>query len=152
MSTHAFSRKQFVRRPVESVFPFFARPENLALITPPSLGFTILTPSPIVMRAGLVIDYSIRLAGIPIAWQSIITEYNPPYQFVDEQQRGPYAFWRHTHTFTPQGDGTLLEDTVHYALPFGPLGDFVHLCAVRHKLKQIFDFRAAYIERQFTQS
>ena len=142
-------REQFVARPLEDVFEFFKRPENLATITPAWLDFVVLTPSPVVMAEGTRIDYSLRPLGFRVRWQSLITAYDPPRCFVDEQTRGPYAVWRHSHTFTVKDGGVLVGDDVNYALPFGALGWFVDMICVRWMLKRIFDFRAKIIRIQF---
>jgi len=138
-----------VNLPIREVFAFFERPENLARITPPQLGFEILTPSPVEMRAGTQIDYKIRVAGIPLRWTTLITHYNPPHEFVDEQLKGPYSFWRHTHTFREIDAGTLLIDDIEYSLPLGVLGQLVHALKVRQDLEKIFSYRSRVIANQF---
>ena len=125
---------------VEDVFPFFASAENLARITPPELGFIIRTPLPVDMRAGTSIDYTIKLWGLPLAWRTEITRWNPPYEFEDAQRRGPYAKWVHRHTFTRAGVETLMEDEVRYRLPFGVVGRLAHFI-VRRQLRRIFTYR-----------
>jgi hypothetical protein len=148
----SLQREQWVSRPPERLFPFFARPENLALVTPRSLDFRLLTPQPVSMAAGRVIDYTIRLLGIPLRWRTIITCYEPPWRFVDEQLSGPYSFWHHTHRFREQDGGTLLTDEVRYALPSllaGPAGGLVHALYVRPRLERIFDHRARVFARLF---
>jgi ligand-binding SRPBCC domain-containing protein len=127
------------------VFAFFESAENLAHITPPSLGFRILTPAPITMKVGTVIDYTIRWLGIPVRWRTLITTYQPPDLFVDEQIRGPYSLWHHTHRFEDVPEGTLMNDEVHYCLPFGPIGDLTHGLVVKRRLGYIFDYRAMVI-------
>ncbi|MBX3390279.1 MAG: SRPBCC family protein [Phycisphaeraceae bacterium] len=107
--------------PLDSVFPFFAAPENLEAITPPWLNFRILTPRPIQMKQGARIDYSIRLRGIPLRWRTEITLFEPPHRFVDLQVRGPYSFWEHTHTFAATSTGTRIMDRVCYLPPKIPL-------------------------------
>ena len=87
----------------DDVFNFFSMPENLVKITPKSLSFTILTPKPIDMEKGTLIDYTISLMGFPVHWRTLISDYNPPHSFIDQQIKGPYAFWHHTHTFTERG-------------------------------------------------
>lgn len=134
-------REQYLRAPVETVFPFFADAHNLERITPPWLRFRVETPGPIEMRAGARIDYRLRIARVPIRWRTQIVEWSPGVGFVDEQERGPYALWRHEHRFEPIGDGVLMTDVVRYALPFGWAGRAVHTLAVRAALERIFDFR-----------
>ncbi|HTL47812.1 MAG TPA: SRPBCC family protein [Verrucomicrobiae bacterium] len=142
-------RQHFVPRPLREVFSFFERPENLALITPASLGFQILTSKPIVMQAGAQIDYRIRLIGLPVRWTSLITEYDPPRHFVDEQVRGPYAYWRHIHRFEEVSGGTRLEDEVLYRVGWGTLGELAQRLYVSRNLEKIFDHRARVIEQYF---
>lgn len=133
--------------PIERVFEFFNRPENLEKITPPHLGFQMMTPSPVAMFNGQVLDYVISLHGLPMRWTSVITDYNPPFAFVDTQIKGPYSFWHHRHTFEPLPDGgTRCIDHVTYACPFGILGTLIHPL-VKKSLNEIFSFRTAVIEK-----
>ncbi len=152
MKVYVLKREQSIPRPVDEVFGFFRNPGNLAVITPKSLGFKILTPPPHEMKAGAIIDYIIRLGIIPIHWRTIITDYLPPYSFVDEQLKGPYTFWHHRHTFFARGDATNIIDEVHYALPFGILGRLAHFLLVRRQLESIFNYRAETISRIFSTS
>lgn len=149
MKVHTLKRVQRFHAGAGQVFSFFEMPENLALITPPWLDFRILTPPPIVMRQGALIDYTIRWLTIPVRCTTLITAYDPPHRFVDEQLRGPYALWHHTHTFTESDGWTVMTDEVRYALPFGPLGSLAHAALVRHQLEGIFDHRADVIGRMF---
>ena len=152
MRIYTLQREQWVARPRERVFPFFAQPENLALITPPSLRFRLLTPAPVAMEKGRVIDYTIRVMGLPIRWRTLITRYDPPRCFVDEQLSGPYSFWHHTHRFEPRDGGTLLFDEVHYALPIlfvGPARDLLHTLYIRPNLERIFDYRQQVFQDLF---
>lgn len=144
------TRQQHLEYPLEKVFAFFQSPENLALITPPWLNFNVLTPSPVVMKQGAVIDYSIRWVGIPLRWTTGITAYRPPYHFVDEQTRGPYTLWHHTHIFQERDGGTDMLDEVRYALPFGMVGRIVERYVVRRQLDEIFDFRFHAIQKIFS--
>ncbi len=105
------------------VFPFFADARNLEAITPPLLGFRVVTPDPIEMRVGTLIQYRLRLHGVPVYWLTSIQAWDPPHRFVDVQVRGPYGLWHHTHTFEEVDGGTLMRDTVRYAIGFGPLGE-----------------------------
>jgi ligand-binding SRPBCC domain-containing protein len=142
MHTYVLQREQLLPRPVEEVFGFFSEAGNLEEITPPWMGFQIVTPRPIELRAGAIIEYRLRWRGVPLRWTSEIAEWDPPRRFVDVQLRGPYAFWRHTHEFAPQGNGTRLRDEVHYALPLGPIGRLAHWLLVRRNLEAIFAYRA----------
>jgi ligand-binding SRPBCC domain-containing protein len=149
MTVNTLNKEQLIKKPVKEVFAFFEKPENLAIITPPSLGLQILTPLPIEMKEGALIDYTIRMQGLPIRWTTMITEYNPPHKFVDVQIRGPYAFWHHTHTFKEVEGGTIMTDHVQYILPLGFLGRLVHSFMVEGQLKNIFEYRARKIEEYF---
>jgi hypothetical protein len=149
MKIFRLHREQFVRQSLHDVFEFFARPENLAVITPSWLGFRLLTPSPIQMKKGTVIDYSIRVMGVRIWWRSLITAYEPLRGFTDEQLKGPYSFWHHTHAFTEADGGTLITDDVQYAMPLGLIGQIGQKVIVRRQLEEIFHHRAHVIERIF---
>lgn len=142
-----FEASQKIEQPIDEVFAFFSKPENLELITPPWVGFRILTPPPIDLREGALIDYRIRLKGIPIRWRTEITAWDPPHRFVDTQLRGPYRRWVHTHTFREVGDGTLVEDHVDYAVPGGALVDRL---LVRRDIERIFAYRASVLADLFS--
>ncbi len=149
---HHLIREQFVPRSRDEVFDFFGRPENLARLTPGWLGFRILTPSPIAMREGALIDYEIRLGPLPMRWRTLITCNEPPHRFVDEQLSGPYSFWHHTHTFEEVDGGTMIKDHVRYLLPFGVLGALVEKLLVRRQLRTIFGYRERVIGQMFGRS
>jgi ligand-binding SRPBCC domain-containing protein len=146
---HFLEREQIVARPRGEVFAFFADARNLERLTPPALRFVILTPGPIEMRPGAVIDYRLSLSGLPFRWRTLIEAFEPGVRFVDTQARGPYKFWRHTHQFRDVPGGTSITDHVEYELPFGPLGDGIHAAFVRRQLEAIFDYRRATIETFF---
>lgn len=150
MKVHVLAQNQTVAAPLDEVFAFFARPENLAEITPASMGFQILTPPPLVMKEGAMVDYVVRVGGLPMRWRTLITGYDPPHRFVDEQLMGPYSFWHHTHTFAEaDGGGTELGDVVRFALPLGPLGNLAHALVIRRQLDSIFTHRRAVIAQRF---
>ena len=131
-SVYILTREQWVDRPLERVFPFCERPENLALITPARLRFRLLTPTPVTMEQGRIIDYTIRVLG--------------------EQLQGPYSFWHHTHRFETVGTATHLIDEVRYALPGmlpAPLASALHAGYVKPNLQQIFEYRRTQFEKFF---
>ena len=149
MSVHVLPREQRLPVPPERVFPFFGDALNLEAITPPWLGFRVTTPEPIEMAAGTLIEYRLRLHAVPISWRTRIAVWEPPRRFVDVQLSGPYALWHHTHDFEALADGgTLMRDTVRYALPLGSLGEIAHRLLVRRDLARIFDFRRDEVQRR----
>jgi ligand-binding SRPBCC domain-containing protein len=127
--------------PIRRVFGFFEDPRNLSRITPPWLNFKIVDPDSVHMRAGAEIDYIIRWQGIPMKWKTIIRRYDPPFSFIDEQERGPYTLWHHEHTFEETAAGVLIRDQVDYRLPLGFLGQIAHAVMVKRQLLEIFRFR-----------
>ena len=151
MNTFTLTNELWLPQSPDEVFPFFADAANLERLTPPSLRFQILTPPPIEMAVGTLIDYRIRMRGIPMRWQSEITVWEPPYRFVDEQRRGPYRLWVHEHIFIPQGGtpqdgGTLARDIVQYAVLGGAI---VQRLLVASELRRIFDYRNAALREYF---
>lgn len=149
MATHHLHASQLINRPIDEVFAFFARPENLGRITPPAMGFRQLSTD-IAMRPGLELDHRIRpLPGISMRWRSWIETYDPPNGFTDIQARGPYRSWVHRHRFTAVDGGTRIDDDIEYSLPLGPLGEMAHRLNVRSQLLEIFRHRARTIEAIF---
>jgi ligand-binding SRPBCC domain-containing protein len=134
-------RAQHLARPRADVFAFFADPRNLQRITPPFLRLCIVTPTPIVMQTGALIDYRVRLHGIPLGWRTRISVYEPPVGFVDVQLAGPYRRWEHSHEFHEVEGGTEVRDRVEYEIPLGLLGELAHRAFVRRSLEEIFDYR-----------
>lgn len=153
MSVHVLTRVQQLPGSPDTVFPFFAAARNLEAITPPFLGFEVTTPEPIAMEAGTLIEYRLRLHGLPLRWLTRIELWEPGVRFVDRQLKGPYALWHHTHEFAAdpaRPDVTTMRDTVRYALPLGPLGELAHRLLVRRDLRRIFDHRALAVADQLS--
>ena len=139
-------RQQRLPGTPDEVFPFFADARNLEAITPPWLGFRVLTPAPIEMRPGALIEYRLKLRGLPLSWLTRIEEWVPGERFVDAQLQGPYKLWHHTHEFEPDGAAhTIMRDTVRYALPFAPLSELARRSFVARDLERVFDHRRDYL-------
>jgi ligand-binding SRPBCC domain-containing protein len=146
MKTHSFETEMWLKRPLDEVFAFFSDARNLERITPPWVRFEILTPGEIPLRAGALIDYRIRVHGVPLRWQSEVTVWEPGRRFVDEQRRGPYRLWVHEHLFVPKNEGTLITDNVKYAVPGGPI---VNKLFVAGDVAKIFEYRKRRLEEIF---
>jgi ligand-binding SRPBCC domain-containing protein len=147
MRIREFSTELWLPLPPAELFPFFAAAANLDALTPPWLNFHIVTPPPIAMREGALIDYRLRVRGVPLRWRTRINVWQPPYRFVDEQIRGPYRQWIHEHTFEARDGGTLARDVVHYAVPWDFL---VHHWLVRPDIEKNFAFRAQELRKRFS--
>ncbi|MCK6548268.1 TIGR01777 family oxidoreductase [Myxococcota bacterium] len=135
--------------PLATVFSFFSKAENLALLTPPNMTFDLRTPSPIAMRAGTTIDYDVKVGPVPMKWRTAIERFEPGKMFVDSQARGPYATWWHVHEFRPMGDSTVVEDHVFYTPPLGIFGRLAHALFIAPKLREIFAYREKAIRLRF---
>ena len=146
MKVRHFHSELWLPRPREEVFAFFSSAQNLDAITPPWLRFRMVTPGPVEMKPGALIDYNLRVHGLPIRWRTKITEWDPPVRFVDEQLRGPYRLWVHEHDFEMRDGGTLVRDHVRYAVPFDFL---VHTIFVRRDIARIFAYRTETLRRRF---
>jgi ligand-binding SRPBCC domain-containing protein len=142
MKNHILIKTTIINKPLETVFDFFSKAENLNKLTPPELEFKILSPLPIIMKPGALIDYKIKLNGIPFKWKTEICEWNPPFQFIDQQLTGPYVKWHHTHSFKDLGYGTTeMTDRVEYLSPgwiFEPIIDKLY---VGKRVVAIFEYR-----------
>jgi ligand-binding SRPBCC domain-containing protein len=138
VKTHTFTAETWLPRSLDDVFRFFSDARNLQKITPPWLSFDVLTPGEPAMTPGTLIDYRLRVRGIPFLWRSEITVWEPPHRFVDAQRRGPYLLWVHEHRFAAKDGGTLATDEVRYAVPGGAL---VNALFVARDVRKIFEFR-----------
>jgi ligand-binding SRPBCC domain-containing protein len=148
MHTHTLERSQVIERPRGEVFAFFGDAFNLERITPSFLRFRILNEPPIAMAEGATLDYRLSLFGIRFYWKTLIERWSPEESFVDVQLKGPYALWRHTHTFEELSPAsTLVRDRVEYRIPYGPFGRLAHALIIKRTLKKIFDHRALTIGR-----
>jgi ligand-binding SRPBCC domain-containing protein len=150
LGLHRFAVTQRLPVPLEGAWHFFVDPRNLAVITPPDMGFEITGDPPDQMYAGMLVAYRVRpIFGLPVTWLTEITQLHEGRMFVDEQRRGPYRFWHHQHHFREIAGGIEMQDIVHYDVGFGPIGDVVNAVAVRRRLRQIFAFRRGVLQQRF---
>jgi len=151
MQLYTLKREQKIGVGLEEAWEFFRNPANLKEITPDHLGFKITKSDlPEEIFQGLIISYKVKpILGLPLNWVTEISEVSKPHSFVDEQRFGPYKFWHHRHTFKSIPGGTLIGDEINYGLPLGIIGRLGNRLLVRHQLKQIFDYRFAYLEKKF---
>jgi hypothetical protein len=146
---HVLEREQRLAAPLSEVFAFFSDPRNLARITPPWLRFRVHGEAPASLSAGSRIEYRIRWTVFILRWVTRVTRWNPPIEFQDLQEKGPYKTWIHTHRFSEDASGVTIRDRVEYALPFGRLGRLVHRLRVRRQLEEIFEYRQKTISEIF---
>lgn len=146
---YTLEHEQWVPGIPDQIFPFFSDARNLEKITPPWLSFCVRSVAPEPIVAGTLIQYQLRVHGVPFRWTTKITEWNPPHSFVDVELSGPYAQWIHTHRFEPRDGGTRMMDRVEYALPFGLLGSLAHVLLVKRDVERIFDYRRQKIAEIF---
>jgi ligand-binding SRPBCC domain-containing protein len=170
MTDHVLERRFWLRRPRSEVFEFFAQPSNLPLVQPPGARLSWLSAPPAGLAAGTVLDFRVRVLGLPVRWRVMVREFDRPYRFVDVQIRGPFARWEHRHRFIegPPGDaeplrgaargtafapagptGTWVEDRLTYRLPLGALGNLVHVLGVRRQIAGLFDYRERRLREIF---
>jgi ligand-binding SRPBCC domain-containing protein len=150
MRLHTIREKQILKLSLSVAWTFFSNPRNLPLLTPPWLGIELIAGPPEEMHPGMILTYRIRpLLGIPMRWVTEITHVVPLRLFVDEQRFGPYRFWHHQHLFREAPGGVEMEDLVHYALPFGPLGRAVNALVTARQVRKIFEFRRLFLDRSF---
>jgi len=149
MADYVLERRLWLACPRPEAFAFFADVRNLSLVTPPPTRLSWLTPPPATLSAGAVIDFRVRVGGLPVRWRVLIREFDPPHRFVNVQIRGPFARWEHRHRFlegpeTEGADGlvgTWVEDRVTYRLPLGPAGRLAHALGGGRQIARLFDDR-----------
>lgn len=146
---HSLDTKIRLPQPPEELFPFFSDAANLELITPPELGFSIVSSDRLRLDTGAHIRYRLRLWGVPFGWTTRIGAWAPPHQFIDEQLSGPFKRWQHRHVLQATDRGTTMHDHVDYALPFAPAGEMAHRL-VRRQLQRIFSYRHEAMLRLFS--
>ncbi len=153
MADHILERRFWLPRPRPEVFDFFADPRSLVALNPPSARLTWLAAPPDRLAAGSVLDFSVRVTGVPLRWRVMVREFDPPYRFVDAQLWGPFARWEHRHRFAegPERNGaagplgTWVEDRVTYRLPLGPLGHVAHALAFGRRIAAVFEYRESRV-------
>lgn len=149
MNNYVLETTTVINKPLHEVFDFFSKAENLNKLTPKEVFFKILTPLPIEMKKGALIDYRIKLNGIPFVWKTQITEWNPPYKFADNQLVGPYKTWLHEHSFEEKNGITYMTDKITYLSKGWILAPFLHWLFVDKKVKQIFEYRETQLHQIF---
>lgn len=149
MITHRLEYEMRVANDREEVYDFFNQPNNLSQLMPPQFQFCILTPKPIRMHVGTVLDYQFRFGVTSHRWSSLITECKPPFRFTDIQLKGPFSFWSHTHEFFQIPEGTLITDTLTYQIGFGYFGELLNHLVVSKALKNMFQYRKKIISHHF---
>lgn len=146
---YVLRQEQWVPQPIDDVFAFFSDAHNLEAITPPWLGFKVLSMSTDGIEEGTKIEYRLNLHGVSMKWRTEIRRWDRPHSFIDFQESGPYKLWHHTHRFEAHGERTKMVDVVRYTLPFGVLGRVVHKLKVRDDVCRIFEYRRQRIEEVF---
>ena len=149
MRVRTLTTELWLPRPIDEIFAFFSDAHNLDVLTPPWLHFRILTPHPIDLRLGAIIEYRIRWRWLPLAWRTEIAAWEPPHRFIDRQVKGPYSQWVHEHTFEPRDGGTFLRDRVDYAVAGWILEPILDRFVVRPDIQRIFDYRKAKMRELF---
>jgi len=142
--------QQYIPKPINEVFDFFSEAKNLEKITPPFLNFNISSISTPQIQKGTEIVYQLKIHGVPVTWKTDIAYWNPPYEFVDNQRKGPYSLWNHTHSFSKLANGTLMRDRVIYKIPLGFLSELTVKSWVENDVQKIFKFRREVIHQFFT--
>lgn len=148
---YTFQTKQFIPATIDEVWDFISSPKNLKRITPPYMGFDIVSESPVdTMYTGIIVAYKVSpMFGLKMNWVTEITHIEDKHYFIDEQRFGPYTFWHHKHFIKAVAGGVEMTDILHYKVPFGWIGDIVNFLFIRSKLQEIFNFRFKKVEEIF---
>ncbi len=150
MKEFTLERSIVVNKSLDEVYEFFSDPDKLQELTPSWLDFRVVGSSTEGVEVGTTIDYRLRVRGLTIRWRSLISAWNPPHSFVDEQLKGPYRMWHHTHTFEETEEGVRVGDKVRYAVPGGPLLEgLIERLFVGPDVRKIFDYRVQRLEELF---
>lgn len=149
MHVYKLECEMLIETSLQETFAFFQDPYNLKKITPPWMRFEVISKDRVEMKKGADIEYRIRWMGLPMYWKTVISEYEPPFLFVDEQAKGPYALWRHRHTFSASPAGARVGDHLEYALPLGWLGRLAHNVVVGRQFREIFAYRQEQLAKIF---
>lgn len=144
-----FRQYQFVNKPIEEAFEFFSDATNLERITPSQLSFKIKSQSTEDIQEGTEFVYKLKIHGFPATWKTMITNWDPPFQFVDYQLKGPYQVWFHNHLFVPTDSGTLLIDEVKFILPMPWISNYLVAWFIKRDVSQIFDHRFHYMKQYY---
>jgi len=147
--THRLTMHQWLEPSPDELWPFFSNAANLEEITPDRVHFHVLTPQPVDMHPGALIDYRLKIRGLPLRWRTHISDWTPPHGFIDQQVRGPYDLWHHQHRFAPDATGTRCTDVVHYRVPGGPLSPIIHALFVGPDVRDIFAHRAIVLADKY---
>lgn len=149
MKDYVLQKTTIINKPLKEVFEFFSKAENLNKITPNEVHFKIITPLPIPMEKGTLIDYKIKLNGVPFVWKTRISEWNPPFKFADQQLVGPYSKWYHEHFFEEKDGKTIMTDKITYLSKGWIIAPLLHWLFVDKKVKQIFEYRETQLQQIF---
>jgi ligand-binding SRPBCC domain-containing protein len=149
MQAHTLTFETKLYRSLDEIFDFFSNSENLNKVTPTDVAFSMLTPTPIKMQVGTLINYRIKLMGIPFFWRTHINVWEPPYRFVDEQLNGPYVFWHHEHIFEQKDGYVLMTDKLHYLSPGWFLEPLINRFFVTPQIKKIWGYRDQQFKKLF---
>jgi ligand-binding SRPBCC domain-containing protein len=149
MQAHSLTFETKLYRSLDEIFDFFSNAENLNTVTPSEVEFSMLTPTPIKMNVGTMINYRIKLMGVPFYWRTHINAWEPPFRFVDEQLKGPYIMWHHEHTFVQKEGYVLMTDKLHYLSPGWFLEPLINQYFVTPQIKKIWSYRDAQFTKLF---